>query len=56
MPHDPANASTPRVAADPGTTAAAELRDIAAELCDIAARRLRLLATTPAEGPTNAPR
>jgi hypothetical protein len=46
MTHDPA---------DPGTADAAELRDIAADLLEPVARGLRLLATTPSEGPTDAP-
>jgi hypothetical protein len=45
-----------RIAATPGTAAAdaADLRGDAAELCDMVARILRLLGTTPAEGSTNA--
>jgi hypothetical protein len=47
-----------RIAAAPGAAAAdaADLRGIAADLLEPVARGLRLLATTPAEGQTNAPR
>ena len=45
------------IAAAPGTAAAdaADLRGDAAELCEMVARGLRLLARGPAEGPTDAP-
>jgi hypothetical protein len=47
-----------RIAAALGTAAAdaADLRGIAADLLEPVARGLRLLATTPAEGPPDAPR
>jgi hypothetical protein len=45
-----------RIADDPGTTDAGDLRGIADGLLEPVARILRLLASSPAGGPTDAPR